>query len=129
MTTLNLSCVRPLALACVLAAIVSLSACDGNGNNDAPTPTAPTMSATQATPPATQAQTLEGDYPLDVCVVSGAKLGSMGDPIVFNHEGREVRFCCGNCIDDFKAEPAKFLAKLDAGKSDKPADEHAGHDH
>jgi len=53
-------------------------------------------------------------WPLETCVVSGEKLGSMGDPIIHLHEGREVRFCCTHCIEPFTAEPAKYLAKADA---------------
>ena len=56
-------------------------------------------------------------YPLTTCVVSGEKLDSMGKPFVYDHEGREVRFCCKNCVKDFKKEPAKYLKQLDdAGK-------------
>ena len=51
-------------------------------------------------------------YPLEVCIVSGEKLGSMGAPVVYVHEGQEVKFCCKSCQPDFKKEPAKFLAKL-----------------
>ena len=43
------------------------------------------------------------------------KLDEMGEPAVIQHEGREVRFCCKGCIDDFNKDPAKYLAKLDAG--------------
>jgi YHS domain-containing protein len=59
--------------------------------------------------------TRKGDaYPLDVCPVSGQKLGSMGDPIIHvTAEGREVRFCCDGCPKKFTAEPAKYLAKID----------------
>ena len=57
----------------------------------------------------------KGDaWPLNTCVVSGGELGSMGDPIVFNHEGREVRFCCKGCISKFKKDPAKYQADLAA---------------
>jgi len=72
------------------------------------------------------------DYPLDVCVVSGEKLGSMGKPAVLTHEGREVRFCCPACIPKFKEDPAKYIKKLDeAEKNQKPADkeEPKKHDH
>ena len=55
-------------------------------------------------------------YPLTTCIVSGEKLDSMGKPFVYDHEGREVRFCCKNCVKDFKKEPAKYLKQLDAGK-------------
>ena len=51
-------------------------------------------------------------YPLKTCVVSGEELGSMGEPVVINHNGTTVKFCCKSCVDDFMAEPDKFLAKL-----------------
>ncbi|MEI6713440.1 MAG: TRASH domain-containing protein [Verrucomicrobiota bacterium] len=58
-------------------------------------------------------------YPLTTCVVSGEKLGTMGKPYVYNHEGREVQFCCKSCVKDFNKNPKQFLAKLDeaAGKA------------
>ncbi len=36
-------------------------------------------------------------YPLDTCVVEDEKLGSMGDPYVFVHEGQELKLCCKGC--------------------------------
>jgi YHS domain-containing protein len=57
------------------------------------------------------------DYPLDTCVVSGKKLGSMGEPVDYDHDGRLVRFCCKGCINRFQAEPEKYLKKLDAAAS------------
>jgi YHS domain-containing protein len=53
-------------------------------------------------------------YPLDTCVVSGEKLGGMGDPYAFVYQGREVKMCCQNCKKDFDKSPAKFVAKIDA---------------
>ena len=58
------------------------------------------------------AATPADNYPLDVCIVSGEKLGSMGDPITIQHEGVTVKFCCDGCIDDFKEAPEKYLPKL-----------------
>lgn len=52
-------------------------------------------------------------YPLQTCVVSGEKLGEMGKPFNYTHEGREVRLCCKSCLKDFKKDPAKYLKKLD----------------
>lgn len=52
-------------------------------------------------------------YALDVCLVSGEKLGEMGAPIVIQYEGREIRFCCASCEKPFRKDPAKFLKKLD----------------
>ncbi len=59
------------------------------------------------------------DYPLQVCVVSGEKLGSMGKPHVIKHEGTEVQFCCKKCVTDFNADPKKFLAKIEAARAAK----------
>ena len=56
--------------------------------------------------------TLSG-YPIDYCLISGEKLGTMGDPVVYNHKGREIQFCCPACIKTFKKDPAPFLAQLD----------------
>ena len=49
-----------------------------------------------------------------ICPVMGGKI----DPKVFvEHKGRKVYFCCPGCIGKFKADPDKYLAKLDAGQS------------
>jgi YHS domain-containing protein len=52
-------------------------------------------------------------YPLNVCALSGEELGSMGDPVSFIHQGREIKFCCAGCEPRFKADPAKYLADVD----------------
>ena len=54
-----------------------------------------------------------GAYPLDTCVVTGEKLGSMGKPYRFTHEGKEVQFCCKSCMPKFKKDPAKYIQKID----------------
>lgn len=59
------------------------------------------------------AATWSDPYPIDTCPVSGQKLGSMGDPIVKKYDGREVRFCCGGCIDTFEADLAASWKKVD----------------
>lgn len=48
-----------------------------------------------------------------LCIVSDEELGSMGDPVVLEHEGRQVKFCCKACIKKFKSDPAKYIKKLD----------------
>lgn len=47
-----------------------------------------------------------------VCPVSGEALGSMGEPIVVTHEGKEVKLCCKSCLKDFNADPATYTAKI-----------------
>ena len=59
-------------------------------------------------------------YPLDKCIVSDEKLGAEGKPVVFVHEGQEIKLCCQDCRKDFDANPAKYLAKLPKADS-KPA--------
>ena len=51
-------------------------------------------------------------YPLTTCVVSGKKLGSMGEPFVYHYKGQEVRFCCEHCLPKFEKDPASFLKKI-----------------
>ena len=76
-------------------------------------------------------------YPLTTCVVSDEKLGEMGDPVIFNYEGREVRFCCKDCKKDFVKDPAKYLKILDdaaakkkeGGAAVEKKTGHEGHNH
>ena len=66
-------------------------------------------------------------YPMKTCIVSDEGLGSMGEAVAYVHKtagkpDRVVFFCCEGCVDDFKADPAKFLKKLDdAAKGKAPA--------
>jgi YHS domain-containing protein len=52
-------------------------------------------------------------YKPDTCIVSDEKLGEMGKPYVFVHEGREIKLCCKSCLKKFDKEPAKYLKKLE----------------
>jgi len=65
-------------------------------------------------------------YPLDVCVASDEKLGSMGESpeYIYRVSGqpdRLVIFCCEGCEEDFMKDPAKHLAKIDAAAKAKKA--------
>ena len=44
--------------------------------------------------------------------MTNAKLGSMGDPLTVDVEGRKVWICCAGCEPTLKAKPAKYLARL-----------------
>lgn len=55
-------------------------------------------------------------YPLTTCVVSGEKLGGMGEPHVIVHEGTTVKFCCKSCLKDFNEDPAKYIAMIKAAE-------------
>lgn len=64
-------------------------------------------------------------YPLNTCVVSDEKLGTMGKApeYIYRTGGqpdRLVMFCCSGCDEDFLKDPAAHLAKIDTAKT-KPA--------
>ncbi len=60
-----------------------------------------------------EAASPKGDpYTLGVCPVSGDELGD--EMVVKEYGGREVRFCCTDCIAAFEKKPDKFWKKIDA---------------
>jgi hypothetical protein len=107
----------------------------GCGPSDAPQPTAPQPSVeappTQDTvhQDSTEQQTeevraaLAGLSPEDrqsvqrqrICPVSGEPLGSMGEPIKLEVEGREVWICCAGCENALREDPERYFAKLNDG--------------
>jgi YHS domain-containing protein len=56
-------------------------------------------------------------YTLETCVVSGDKLGEMGKPFEYEYKGREIKFCCKNCVKDFQKDPAKYVKKIEEGEA------------
>ncbi len=68
----------------------------------------------------------KADYPLTTCIVSGDKLGSDDEVTQVVIGNRLVRLCCDGCIKSVRAEPVKYLSKLDA--ETKASKEH-GHKH
>lgn len=66
-------------------------------------------------------------YPLDVCVSSGEKLGTMGKAPEYIYKAagqpdRLVVFCCGGCEENFMKDPAAHLAKIDAAAAAKASE-------
>lgn len=51
-------------------------------------------------------------YTKDTCLVTGNKLGSMGNPVSIVHEGQEVKLCCRPCVAKFKDDPERYLANI-----------------
>lgn len=80
-------------------------------------------------------------YPLDVCAVSDEKLGGeMGEPVDYVFNQHLVRFCCKGCFKDFRKDPLKVMARIDAaakpgkkgaseGAKKPEAKGHEGHGH
>lgn len=71
--------------------------------------------------PAWSAETKEPQkpkpYPLDTCIVSGQKLGAMGQPFVFVHAGRQIKLCCKGCLKAFNQAPAKYIKQLEEAEA------------
>jgi len=57
-------------------------------------------------------------YPITKCIVTGEKLGGMGKPYIFTHEGREIKLCCQGCLKEFKKSTETYLKKLDAAEKE-----------
>jgi hypothetical protein len=51
-------------------------------------------------------------YTSDKCVVSGNKLGSMGDPVTKVYGNQEVKFCCKPCVAKYEKNPAKYSSNI-----------------
>ncbi|KAA0216091.1 MAG: YHS domain-containing protein [Leptolyngbya sp. PLA3] len=52
-------------------------------------------------------------FTLTTCPVAGHEIDHEGEPVVYVHEGREVKFCCEDCLEKFQADPDQYLAKID----------------
>lgn len=70
----------------------------------------------KATTETVTTQAAESDYPLTTCVVSGEKLGSMGEPVVMEHNGTKVKLCCDECVDKFKGDADKYTKMVTDAK-------------
>ena len=71
------------------------------------------------------------NYPTDKCIVSDEKLGEHGKPYIYIHKTKdsdgkevstEIRFCCRDCLKDFKKDPDTYLKKLEDTKKAKDED-------
>jgi YHS domain-containing protein len=50
------------------------------------------------------------------CPVTDEPLGSMGKPVKVTYKGRRIFLCCAGCKKKFRADPEKYLKKLDDKK-------------
>jgi len=56
-------------------------------------------------------------YTLKTCIISGDKLGEMGEPFVYAYKGREIKFCCKGCLKDFNKDPQKYIKKIEEAEA------------
>lgn len=107
----------------LIALVASGCATNAASNNTARENGQPPSENAVAQPEQAQ-ETARGDkgllpYPLDTCIVTDNKLGSMGDPVTLVHGNQEVKICCSPCESQFRSDPELYLTKLadKAGKS------------
>lgn len=77
-----------------------------------------TLSTPVAEIPAFKARLARVDGPQKNCPVTRLELGSMGEPVPIEVEGRKVLMCCAGCESRLKAEPKLYLARLSAPPRD-----------
>lgn len=82
----------------------------GKTGETAKTPAAPSQPVIEK--PTAEQLAAAKPYPLETCLVSGEKLGSMGEPPVMIVNGQQIKLCCKSCLKDFKRESAKYLEKI-----------------
>lgn len=83
---------------CGIVAAIVFAGCDGGGEATA------TVEAEDSNVTA---------YPMETCMVSGKKLGAMGEPSRLVHEGREIKFCCEGCDGEFNSNLEKYTKIFD----------------
>lgn len=64
--------------------------------------------------PDTAAARVGDAYTLGTCPISGEKIGSMGDAVVFIKDGKEIRLCCEGCKKKFEAKADEVIKEIDA---------------
>lgn len=78
-----------------LSSAILVAACGDSGNG---------------TPTGGAQQQKKGAKPQTICPLLGGKI----DKAVYaDHDGKRVYFCCAECIDNFKKDPAKYIKKLE----------------
>jgi YHS domain-containing protein len=48
-----------------------------------------------------------------ICPLTNEKVGTMGDAMPIEHEGKIYNLCCAMCAKDFKKDPARFIAIIE----------------
>lgn len=51
-------------------------------------------------------------YPFTFCIISGEELHPDAEPYAAVYEGQQYRFCCKDCWQEFREDPAPSVKKL-----------------
>ena len=65
-----------------------------------------------------------------ICPTEGAEIGSMGEGVKVEHEGKIYNLCCESCLAAFKENPEKYhkIADKEVGIGEEGNHEDSGHD-
>jgi hypothetical protein len=93
-----------------------LAGCGGQATDK---PEAPTVTESESKPELNMTGLSDADREAAlaqrICPVQKDQLlGSMGPPVKVSVEGRDVFICCEGCREDLLADPAKYLANIEA---------------
>ena len=72
---------------------------------------APHSAGRSAIKPARSTTSLRGE-PQQTCPVTGAQLGSIGDPVPVTVKGETILVCCQRCVKKVQQDPDKYLARV-----------------
>lgn len=64
-----------------------------------------------------QASSVASSAASEFCPVTGAKLGSMGEPVPVDIDGRTIYVCCRGCVGKLQQNPQKYLRPAPASSS------------
>ena len=97
----------------LLVTTLGLLACDNSETKPPPPITEESVTPAESELASEQIKEQRENYPTDMCVVSGDKLGSMGEPVERVVLGRLVKLCCNACIDSLEKNPVRFVEMID----------------
>jgi len=87
----------------VSGAFITLAGCTKQ------TPTGPTKATVKTAETSLAGQSAAAVAEQTTCPVMG---GAIDKSIFVEYKGKKVYFCCKACVDTFRANPEKYLAKL-----------------
>lgn len=65
----------------------------------------------------TQPSSAAGSAASRLCPVTGAKIGSMGEPVPVMIDGRTIHVCCQGCVEKLQQNPQRYLQPAPASSS------------
>ncbi len=81
-----------------------------------------------AEPAGTTAEAKAASAANTICPVTGEKIDPANN-VTYEYQGKIYNFCCPMCIDEFKKDPAKYIAKIEEQKTEATQESATAHSH